>query len=135
VRVGHLAAAGCTLFAVGTVLVAVSVGAHPSYAADFLPGWLIGGVGVGFAFPTIISAATADLPPDRSATGSAVVTMARQIGLTLGVSVLIAVLGTPAGFGQLHAAFRDAWWVIAAVALAGAATALGMTPRSARQLG
>ncbi|MDQ1703672.1 MAG: hypothetical protein QOF18_38, partial [Frankiaceae bacterium] len=135
VRVGHLAALGCTLFAVGTALVALSVGANSSYAADFLPGWLIGGVGVGFAFPTIISAATADLPPDRSATGSAVVTMARQIGLTLGVSLFVAVLGTPAGFGQLLGAFRNAWWVIAGVALLGAVTAFGMTPRAARRVG
>jgi hypothetical protein len=92
-------------------------------------------VGVGFAFPTIISAATADLPPDRSATGSAVVTMARQIGLTLGVSLFVAVLGTPAGFGQLLGAFRNAWWVIAGVALLGAVTAFGMTPRAARRVG
>jgi MFS family permease len=129
VRVGHLAAVGCALFAAGTVLVAVSAGAQPSYVTEFLPGWLIGGIGVGFAFPTIISAATADLPPDRAATGSAVVTMARQIGLTLGVSVFVAVLGAPTGFGELHAAFQDAWWVIAGVALLGAVTAFGMTPR------
>ncbi|MCU1655441.1 MAG: putative transporter, major facilitator superfamily [Pseudonocardiales bacterium] len=130
VRVGHLAAIGCAAFAAGTALIAVSVGARPSYAADFLPGWLVGGVGVGFALPTIMSAATADLPPARSATGSAVVTMARQIGLVLGVSVLVAVLGTPHGYPAVHAAFRHAWWVITAASLLGAVTALGMTPRN-----
>src|SRR3954451_19961479 len=122
---GRLAALGSVLFAVGTLLIASSVGAHPSYAADFLPGWLIGGVGVGFAFPTIISAATADLPPDRSATGSAIVSMSRQIGLVLGVSVFVAVVGSPRGYVAAHAAFQRAWWVVAVVSLLGALAALG----------
>ena len=128
VRVGHLAAIGCVAFAAGTALVAIRVGAHPSYAGDFLPGWLIVGVGVGFALPTIISAATADLPPARSATGSAVVMMARQIGIALGVALFVAVVGTPQGFSAVHTAFRGAWWASAGASLLGAVTALGMTP-------
>lgn len=130
VPVGVLAATGCLAFSVGTAIVALSVGPSASYAADFLPGWLVGGVGVGLAFPTIISAATADLPPARSATGSAIVTMSRQVGLVLGVSVLVAVIGAPHGYSAVHAGFRDAWWVLAGVALAGAITAIGMTPRT-----
>jgi hypothetical protein len=110
--------------------VALRVGAHPSYAADVLPGWLVGGVGVGLAFPTIVSAATVDLPPSRAATGSAVVTMARQIGLVLGVSVFIAVMGAPRGYPAVHDAFRAAWVVIACVAAVAGLTALGMTPRT-----
>jgi len=85
-------------------------------------------VGVGFALPTIISAATADLPPARSATGSAVVTMARQIGLALGVALFVAVVGTPQGFSSVRTAFRGACWAIAGASLLGAVTALGMTP-------
>jgi EmrB/QacA subfamily drug resistance transporter len=129
VPVGYLAAAGCALFGLGIAIVATSVGAESSYAADFLPGWLVGGVGVGLAFPTIISAATADLPPARSATGSAIVSMARQVGLVLGVSVFVAVLGAPHGYAAVHSSFRDTWWVLAAVALAASITAFGMTPR------
>jgi len=129
VPVGALAATGCLLFGAGTLLVASSVGAHAAYASAMLPGWMIGGAGVGFALPTIMSAATADLPPARSATGSAVVTMARQIGFVLGVSILVAVLGTPHGFGAVHHAFQHAWWTIAAVAGVAAALAPGMTPR------
>src|SRR3954452_19025445 len=129
VPAGVLTAIGSTLFGAGTLLIALSVGAQPSYAADFLPGWLIAGVGVGFAFPTIISAATADLPPARAATGSAIVTMARQIGLVIGVSGFVALLGTPHGFAAVHAAYRTAWLVLAAVSLSAAVSALGMTPR------
>jgi EmrB/QacA subfamily drug resistance transporter len=123
---------GCVFFAIGTTMVSASVGAHPSYD-EFLPGWLIGGVGVGFAFPTIISAATADLPPERSSTGSAVVTMSRQIGIVLGVSGLVAVLGAPHGYAAVHAAFRHSWWVASAVSAAAAVTALGMSPSRSRR--
>jgi len=45
VPAGVLAFIGCALFGVGTAIVASRVGAQPSYAADFLPGWLVGGVG------------------------------------------------------------------------------------------
>ncbi len=130
VPAGRLAALGCLLFGVGTGLLATSVDLTPSYVADVLPGWLVGGVGVGFALPTIISSATADLPPARAATGSAVVTMARQIGFVLGVSLLVAVIGTPSDASALHSAFQSAWWLLAAVAGVAAVAALRMTPRS-----
>ena len=126
---GVLAAIGCTLFAVGTALFALTVGPTPAYVTEMLPGWAIGGIGVGFALPTIMSSATADLPPARSATGSAVVTMARQVGFVLGVSVFVAVIGTPSSYGEVHAAFASAWWVIAGAAVLAAVTAIGMTPR------
>ena len=129
VPVGVLAAAGCLLFGTGTAVVAMSAGAAPHYVTEVLPGWLIGGMGVGFAFPTIISAATADLPAARSATGSAVVTMSRQVGLVLGVSAFVAIVGAPHGFPAVHHAYQHAWLAIAALAVAAAAAGLGMTPR------
>jgi hypothetical protein len=128
VPAGVLTAFGSILFGVGTLFIAGSVGAGPSYG-DFLPGWLIAGVGVGFAFPTIISAATADLPPARAATGSAIVTMTRQIGLVLGVSAFVAILGAPVGYAAVHRAFEAAWVAIAVVIFGAAVAALRMTPR------
>jgi EmrB/QacA subfamily drug resistance transporter len=129
VPAGRLAALGCALFGAGTLIVSLSVAAGPSYASELLPGWLIGGAGVGFAFPTIMSAATADLPPARSATGSAVVSMSRQVGLVLGVSIFVAVLGAPVGFNAIHVSFQHAWWTMASIDLLAAITALGMSPR------
>ncbi|HWC33710.1 MAG TPA: MFS transporter [Mycobacteriales bacterium] len=126
---GVLAATGCLLFAAGTLIVSQSVGPHPSYASAALPGWIVGGIGVGFAFPTIMSAATADLPASRASTGSAVVSMSRQIGLVLGISMFVAVLGAPVGYVATHQAFQHAWWVIAAATASAAVTAIGMTPR------
>lgn len=82
-----------------------------------LPGWLLGGAGVGLAMPTILSAATMDLPASRRATGSAVVNMNRQIGAVLGVSMLVVFLGTPHGFAELRHGFQSAWIAVAVVAL------------------
>ncbi|MFC4604004.1 DHA2 family efflux MFS transporter permease subunit [Rhodococcus kronopolitis] len=129
---GTIAAVGCALWATGTALILVSAGPEPHYAAQVLPGWLIAGVGVGLALPTILSAATATLPPDRSATGSAVVTMSRQIGSVLGVSLVVAVLAhaRPAGYDATHAAFQTVWWLIVAVAVAAAGLSLGMSSRA-----
>ncbi|MEU2348032.1 MFS transporter [Modestobacter sp. NPDC049651] len=129
--IGVVVAVGCLLTAVGAVVVSLSVGPVPHYAADFLPGWLIGGAGVGLALPSILSSAAADLPPGQAATGSAVVNTTRQIGTALGVSVFVAVLGTPHGYAEAHAAFQAGWWVLAGTAVAAAAAALGMTPRRA----
>lgn len=123
---GAIAAAGCVLWGAGAGLVLATVGPEPEYATALLPGWLIGGVGVGLALPTILSAATAQLPPARTATGSAIVTMSRQLGTVLGISVLVAILG--AGDDAVSA-FRFSWWTIAAVAVVAALAAGGMTPR------
>ena len=101
---------------------------EPQYASELLPGWLIAGVGVGLALPTILSSATAGLPQSRSATGSAVVTMSRQIGTVLGVSMLVALLGTTVGYDDTHSAFQLAWAAVAAAAVVAAFTAPGMNP-------
>ncbi|SHF80832.1 drug resistance transporter, EmrB/QacA subfamily [Jatrophihabitans endophyticus] len=129
VPVGRLVSLGCLLLGVGAVLTSISVGPRPDYAGAVLPGWLVGGVGVGLALPAILSSATADLPQHRTATGSAIVTMSRQIGMALGVSLVVAVLGTPLGYAAAHDAFRRTWWTLAAVALLAALAAPAMTPR------
>ncbi len=130
VPVGRLVAFGCVLFGLGSALIALSVDATPDFATEFLPGWLVGGVGVGFALPSILSSATADLPADQAATGSAVVNMSRQIGMSLGVSLLVAIIGTSAVYADVHNSFLTAWWVLAGIAALGAISALGMTPRA-----
>ena len=129
--VGAITAAGCLLFAVGMSLVGFRLTLVPSYVSVILPAMLVGGAGVGLALPTILSAATADLPPQRSATGSAVVNMSRQIGAVLGIAVFVAVLGQPRGGVAAREAFQTAWAVAAAIGVLAALVALGMTPRSA----
>jgi EmrB/QacA subfamily drug resistance transporter len=129
VPIGVLVSIGCLLFAAGATVTSLRVGSTPHYAAELLPGWLVGGAGVGFALPAILSSATADLPAAQAATGSAIVNMSRQIGTALGVSLVIAVLGTPVGYAAAHTAFQQAWLALAATAVLGALTAPLMTPQ------
>lgn len=105
------------------------LGNEPAYVAELLSVSIIGGAGVGLALPTILSAATADLPPARAATGSAVVNMSRQVGSVLGVSVLVALLGSPVGAAAVDAAFDHVGWALAGASLLAAGTAIGLTPR------
>jgi len=120
-----IAAIGSVLFAFAGLWWLRTVGLEPHYASEFLPGWLIGGAGVGLVIPTLASAAAAALPPSRFATGSAVYGMTRQFGIALGIAILIAVLGTPRG-AQVLPAFRSGWEVTVGLAFASAIAALAI---------
>jgi EmrB/QacA subfamily drug resistance transporter len=128
----HLVIAGSLLAAAGVVVMVLSMGTEPAYLTAYLPGWLIGAMGVGLALPNLLAGGTRDLPAQEFATGSAVVSMARQIGFVVGVSVLFAIVGDLRGPAAVDA-FQTAWWVAAGILLAGAAAAVGMrTVRSDR---
>jgi EmrB/QacA subfamily drug resistance transporter len=120
---GRVIAAGCAVYAAGALWWVTVVGLEPSYA-DLIGGLLLTGSGVGLALPTLFATATASLPAQRFATGSAVVAMIRQLGFAVGVAGLVAVLGTPATAQEGLDAFQRGWSTIAAVALLAAVTAL-----------
>ena len=115
---GVVIAIGATLFAVGAAWCALFAGLQADYFADMFPGLVIVGVGVGLTLPTMMATATSELPQENFATGSAVVNMLRQVGLTIGVAVLVAVLGTHTGARAILGAFDHAWLVIAGFATA-----------------
>jgi hypothetical protein len=114
-------AAGATIYAAGIATWALRAGIHPNYAGQVLPGTLLTGAGVGLTLPTFMATGAASLPPQSFATGSAVVNMLRQVGLVVGVAVLIAVLRSPHTPAQALSAYQAGWAVIAAVALGAAA--------------
>jgi EmrB/QacA subfamily drug resistance transporter len=115
-----VAVPGGLVFGAGGLLFALNVGQHHAYASNFLPATLLTGTGVGLSFAAFGSAAVAELPRSRYATGGAINNCFRQIGAVLGISTLIAVIGTPTPANALHV-FHRAW---ALVALTGAATGL-----------
>ena len=131
---GNVAALGTLVFALGTAWWIWQVDAAHDYAGAMLPGLLLTGIGVGLCLATLSSAAVSSLPPARLATGSAVVTMSRQIGTVLGVSVFIAILGRPTA-QQAPDAFAEGWLFmgLAAFAACFAALAVGRVPGTSPQ--
>jgi EmrB/QacA subfamily drug resistance transporter len=124
---------GLVSFAAGLTWWAIAVRLQPDYAGAVLGGMLLTGTGVGLTLPTLMATAAASLPPHSFATGSAVVNMIRQIGLAVGVAVLVVVLGDPGTAAQRLAAFHRGWLVAAAIALAGLVpTLLLLRPVSVR---
>jgi len=131
-RVGFRAPgiAGAVLLAAGSLWYITHAGARPDYAADFLPGLLIGGAGVGLLIPTLTGAGASSLPEQRFATGAALLTTGRQVGAALGVAVLVAVLAPHA-----HSAseFHSAWLITVVAALAAGLTVGAIGPARRRQ--
>jgi EmrB/QacA subfamily drug resistance transporter len=114
---GRVIGAGATIYAAGVTWWVLRSGLTPDYAGEMLPGMLMTGIGVGLTLPTFMSTGASSLPPHAFATGSAVVNMLRQVGLAVGVAILVAVIGTPHTPAQQHTAFQHGWIVIAATAL------------------
>ena len=126
-RVGVVVAFGFFLVAVGQILMIVSLHHVHSYAKAILPGWILIGMGFGFSIPTIIGSATHDLPAELSASGSAVVNSARQIGGVFGASILVVILGSAAVTGDTTR-YYDLWWLAAGLCAVAAILSLGLTP-------
>ncbi|HUC35998.1 MAG TPA: MFS transporter [Acidimicrobiales bacterium] len=124
-------ALGSVIFGVGVMWWALAITARPDYVSGVLGGMILTGVGVGLILPTFMATASASLPPQAFATGTAVVTMIRQTGLALGVAVLVAVLGKNASHGYSITAFRHAWWLTAVIAFLGVVPALSLLGRPA----
>jgi hypothetical protein len=61
--------------------------------AGFAVAWLAAtGLGLGLALPAMLGAALSELTPERSGSGSALITASRQVGATLGVAILGTLL-------------------------------------------
>lgn len=109
-RFGHgpLVAAGGVLYAAGLLWRTVLVSATPDYLRDLLPSIVLTGSGVGLALGTLVAAGVQSLPDTRATTGSTLVNSLRQISSTVGVSLLVTILGTRVDAGSVNH-FRLAW--------------------------
>jgi EmrB/QacA subfamily drug resistance transporter len=130
---GRVIAAGATIYAAGATWWTLRAGLTPDYVGEMLPGMLMTGIGVGLTLPTFMSTGASALPPQSFATGSGVLNMLRQVGLAVGVAVLVAVIGVPHTGAQQLSAFQHGWTVIASTALLAAISGgVLLRPRRAR---
>jgi MFS transporter, DHA2 family, multidrug resistance protein len=82
-------------FAIMAVALAVGTATSAASGTGFTSGWFaVTGLGLGMAMPTMLNAALSALSAERSGSGSALLTAARQVGATIGVAVLGTVLSS-----------------------------------------
>jgi EmrB/QacA subfamily drug resistance transporter len=135
-RVGFRAVlvTGAALLAGGLTWYATRVGLRPAYLTEWLPATIVTGLGIGLTFPVMSAAAVSSLPGDRFAVGSAVNQTARQVGGSVGIAILVVVLGAPATAGAALAGFQHLWGFAAAMsALSGSVALLLGPPRPGQQ--
>ncbi len=101
------------LIATGMALVAVSlylfsrVGLHTTYP-ELLPAMIVGGIGMPLAMSPTTAAAMATVPVDKAGVGSGVLNSFRQVGGSLGIALLGAVMasGSSSFAGKAQAAYH-----------------------------
>jgi EmrB/QacA subfamily drug resistance transporter len=102
---------------------------------DLLPGLLIGGLGMAFVMTPSAAAAVRSVPVDKAGVGSAVLNAFRQVGGSLGIAILGAIITAKIDDRRTPEAFVDgfstALVVAAGIAFVGAAVAF-LTVRTHR---
>jgi EmrB/QacA subfamily drug resistance transporter len=93
IGVRRVLAAGMILLVVGLLWFA-RVSVDGTYAVDLLPGFLLAGLGLGFAFVPDTIAALQGVKPDQAGVASGLINTSQQIGGALGVAVLVTVAST-----------------------------------------
>jgi EmrB/QacA subfamily drug resistance transporter len=114
-------ALGGVVFALASLWFLTSLGDQPHYLTRYLPGTLVGGIGVGLVLPAITALAASTLPPARLATGIGVQTTFRQIGAALGLASFVAIIGSSTLTTKSD---FDGSWLFMAIAAAGAGIVL-----------
>ena len=86
--------------------------------ATLLAGYVLFGVGFGFVNAPITNTAVSGMPLSQAGVASAVASTSRQLGQTLGVAVLGAVLAAGVGSSSYADTFvtasRPGWWILTA---------------------
>jgi predicted MFS family arabinose efflux permease len=126
-RIGSrwLMTAGMTLIAV-QLLYFSTLGIAATYG-EILPAMLIGGVGMALTMTPSAAAAIRSVPVDKSGVGSAVLNSFRQVGGSIGIAVMGAIVAHEVGGRRSPEAFVDGFTraleVAAGIALVGAVVA------------
>jgi EmrB/QacA subfamily drug resistance transporter len=143
VGVRRLLVAGFSLLAISALLLTrIPAGGH--FATDLLPALLLAGVAGGLSAPSVQIGALSGVARSMTGVASGLVETMREIGGAIGVAAVSTVLisRTPAIAGAASPAaravaaadaFHAAYWVIFAVAVLGAVTAMVAFPWRATQ--
>jgi EmrB/QacA subfamily drug resistance transporter len=134
-----LMGAGMTLLT-GSLLLFATLNAQSSWWA-ILPGLIVGGVGMAITMAPTTAAAMSSVPVDQAGVGSAVINSMRQVGGSLGIALMGALVATavsvtafnPAYVGQFVEGYHRALHVGAAITLVGAVIAV-VTIRTPRHV-
>lgn len=135
---------GLTLAAIG-LLVDARVPVHGHYFWDLFPAFLVGGIGMAFAFVPMSIGALAGVAPGDAGVASGLLNTAQQIGGAIGVAVATTIATTytsrwvdahpgaaPFGGPALTHGFQVTFYVLAAIAfLSGIGSALLIESRPA----
>jgi MFS family permease len=108
---------GALCYAAALALYAGATAAHGQWATHWLPPALLMGAGIALTLPVQSSAAVQALPPAQFGLGSAINASFRQLGAVLGISVYVAVLGTPVTAAAALSAYHRVWWLFGALGL------------------
>ena len=94
---------------------------------DLFPALMVGGIGMSLTMTPSAAAATRSVPVERAGVGSAVLNSARQVGGTMGIAVMGAIIAAEAGAERTPEAFmrgfESALLVAAGIAVVGAIVA------------
>ncbi|AJP01924.1 MFS transporter [Streptomyces cyaneogriseus subsp. noncyanogenus] len=114
-----LLVAGCAMTASGLLFALFE--AETSDVTLFL-GYALFGVGFGFVNAPITNTAVSGMPRAQAGVAAAVASTSRQLGSTLGVAVIGAVLAAGVGSAPYREAFVDAarpgWWILTSCGVA-----------------
>ena len=120
-----LMTAGMVLIA-GQLLYLSRLGADATFW-NLLPGFVVGGLGMALTMTPSAAAATRSVPVEKAGVGSAVLNAFRQVGGSLGIAVMGAIVAREVGDGRTPEAFlrgfENALQVAAGIAVAGAIVA------------
>ena len=97
---------------------------------NLLPGFAVGGIGMALSMTPTAAAATRAVPVDKSGVGAAVLNAMRQVGGSLGIALMGAIVAAEASgrpsLDGFMAGFEQALFVAALIAFAGSVVAFAL---------
>src|SRR5262245_37705509 len=84
----------------GSLLIFANLGTDASFWS-LLPAMILGGIGMGLAMAPVTAAAMGSVPRDKAGVGSAVLNSARQVGGSLGIAIMGAIVAASVSGGAI----------------------------------